>query len=265
MLTRAQQERAQTLITDLSRSLQPSIDPGSTGVFWLDDFPIGTLPTAQIALLLTHPRLPGIFARRSPEQCPPASERDFTLAPGVTWTAAQVALLAAFDRTAQHEALYLPHPTATIDRALCRLLGTPTTVVRLSVIADGQILLATRSAHKRINPGLFDNVAAGMVKSEETATEALAREAWEEAGLRWEISEGPTTLTQRFHSYRPLTLGALSEETLLRRWSQRVEPTINDGEVARFDWVTVDDFLDLAATDRMVPEAALATLLSLTA
>lgn len=78
---------------------------------------------------------------------------------------------------------------ARAERSVFRALGLATVVVRLLALApDGRLLLQQRSLSKSIGPGLWDNLAAGLVSSGETPAEAMLRELHEEAGLDPEFS-----------------------------------------------------------------------------
>ena len=97
-------------------------------------------------------------------------------------------------------------PLAIIERAACRPLGITTEAVHLNAYVDTDTLLvARRAAHKQIDPGLWDNLVGGMVPAGESLQHALAREAWEEAGLqldRLQVERG-----RLFHVRRPVTEG----------------------------------------------------------
>lgn len=255
MLDPALLKRAQQVALRLERSLNPPLSQ-KLHPFWLHSVAVGQLSADLLNTLLSSPDLTLYFEA--------SKEGGGSLRENCYWAKAQGALLRHFRLFPQHECLSLNVHSETIDRALCRVLGTPTTVVRLSVIVDNQILLSVRSPTKRINPGRYDNLAAGMVKHEETPRIALEREAWEEAGIKLGKTEhGAEKLFRGFRSHRPLPEGLLSESTELWRLSERITPHINDGEVQRFEWVSVERFLDLAETELIVPEASLAILLSL--
>ena len=74
-------------------------------------------------------------------------------------------------------------PLCCIDRAFSRAFGALTSVVHLTAFNAEGFVLGRRSATKRIGPGLWDSLAAGMVRSGETPEETLIREAKEEAGI----------------------------------------------------------------------------------
>ena len=84
------------------------------------------------------------------------------------------------------EVLSVGNPrVAVVERAACRPLGITTNAVHLNAyVAADTLLVSRRAAHKQIDPGLWDNLVGGMVPADETLEQALAREAWEEAGLR---------------------------------------------------------------------------------
>ena len=70
-------------------------------------------------------------------------------------------------------------PLARMERALFRTFGCRTRVVRLLAARKQEgrpaaWLLGRRSAHKSIGPGLWDNLAAGMVAAGETRLAGLA-------------------------------------------------------------------------------------------
>ena len=76
-------------------------------------------------------------------------------------------------------------------RLLCRKLGLMTTSIRLTAYdEEGLVILARRRPGKTIGGGLWDSLAAGLVKASEEPEHALYRELYEEAGLTsGEVSE----------------------------------------------------------------------------
>ena len=146
----------------LERSLNPPLSQ-KLHPFWLHSVAVGQLSADLLNTLLSSPDLTLYFEA--------SKEGGGSLRENCSWAKAQGALLRHFRLFPQHECLSLNVHSETIDRALCRVLGTPTTVVRLSVIVDNQILLSVRSPTKRINPGRYDNLATGMVKHEESTAQ----------------------------------------------------------------------------------------------
>ena len=69
---------------------------------------------------------------------------------------------------------------AEIERAMARPFALSTFAVHLNPYTqDGRLWVAQRSFKKAINPGYWDNCAAGMVPIGETFPTAMARESWE--------------------------------------------------------------------------------------
>ena len=149
-----------------------------------------------------------------------------------------------------------------LPRSLCRTLGVHTRVVRLVIADQEHLVCAQRALTRHINPGLLDNPVAGMVKAHESLTEALEREALEEASLAL-LADSPLL---QFETARALDDGFLRETTYVwwRTLSQISSVTLvaNDGEVACFQALTPQQYLNALACKRIVPEAAMATLLA---
>ena len=73
----------------------------------------------------------------------------------------------------------------TVERAAVRPLGIATQAVHLVGQApDGRFWVQQRAFDKPNDPGLWDTLMGGMISSVDTLDSALARETWEEAGLR---------------------------------------------------------------------------------
>ncbi|HAU57466.1 MAG TPA: NUDIX hydrolase [Comamonadaceae bacterium] len=73
----------------------------------------------------------------------------------------------------------------TIERGLVRVLGIATQAVHLVGLAPGgRMWVQQRAFDKPNNPGQWDTLMGGMVSAADTLDQALARETWEEAGLR---------------------------------------------------------------------------------
>ncbi len=77
------------------------------------------------------------------------------------------------------------HRQGTVERAAVRPLGIATLAVHLVGQApDGRLWVQQRAWNKANDPGLWDTLMGGMVSAGDTPDTALARETWEEAGLR---------------------------------------------------------------------------------
>ena len=150
---------------------------------------------------------------------------------------------------------------ATIDRCAVRVLGITTYSVHLNgFLPDGQLLVALRSARKRVDPGLWDNLAGGMISAGESLEAALAREAHEEAGI--ELAHLPITAGSRFPVRRPIGEGILAE--VVHVFDVELPAGIRvqnlDGEVERFEARRVADVLAGIELGEFTVEAALASL-----
>ncbi len=126
------------------------------------------------------------------------------------------------------------------------------------------LLVARRAAHKQIDPGLWDNLVGGMVPADETLEQALAREAWEEAGLqldRVRVERG-----RSFHVRRPVPEGLQSE--VIHTFDTSLPPGLQlhnrDGEVDAIEARKVDDVIIAIEHDEFTLESALVTLESVT-
>lgn len=123
----------------------------------------------------------------------------------------------------------------TLERAAFRTLGLRTPSVHMNgwvATADGAALwVARRSAHKFVDPGKLDNLVGGGLAAGESLATGLAREAWEEAGLRFRRVPGPVS---RLLVHRRIGEGVQDEcihvhdVWLPAHW----QPVNQDGEVA---------------------------------
>jgi len=150
---------------------------------------------------------------------------------------------------------------ATIERAACRALGIATRSVHLNAFAaDGTLMAAQRADHKPSDPGLWDNLAGGIVAAGETELEAMKREAIEEAGLVLEQARlRPGRIWQ---IQRPVAEGLMIERVQVFDVDLPADfsPVNGDGEVARFRAWPIDAVLDAIEQGRFALEASLATL-----
>lgn len=150
-----------------------------------------------------------------------------------------------------------------IERAAVRALGITTAAVHLSAQApDGRTWVQQRAFNKPNDPGLWDTLMGGMVSAADTLAQALARETWEEAGLRLDQLHG---LTHAGHLliHRP-SGGADDVGYTVERidWysatlPEGVAPENQDGEVERFDCVDAVRMRSDIGAGRYTLEAAL--------
>lgn len=152
---------------------------------------------------------------------------------------------------------------ATVERGAVRVLGIATRAVHLVGLApDGRMWVQQRSLTKPNHPGLWDTLMGGMVAADDTLEQALARETWEEAGLRI-AALGPVAHGGHVDFSRPSDEGGGWGYMVERiDWFQAqvpigVEPLNQDGEVERFDLVPVDAVCAQVAQGQFTPEAGL--------
>jgi len=153
---------------------------------------------------------------------------------------------------------------ACIDRCAVRVLGITTYSVHLNgYTADGQLVVALRAAHKRVDPGLWDNLAGGMIGAGESVRSALAREAFEEAGL--DLTGLPIQEGARLRVRRSISEGTLAELVHIFDVDLPAGTAVvnQDGEVERFATRPVPAVLAAIERGEFTVEAALATLDSL--
>jgi 8-oxo-dGTP pyrophosphatase MutT (NUDIX family) len=154
---------------------------------------------------------------------------------------------------------------ATVERAVARALGLATDAVHLSALApDGSFWVQQRAFDKPTDPGAWDTLVGGLVPAAESLDEALARETWEEAGLRppqlQDLRKGGQVLTRR-----PLPEQAHGYVVEVLHWftctlPAGVEPENQDGEVAGFRRMTADEVLARLERDEFTVDAALVLL-----
>jgi 8-oxo-dGTP pyrophosphatase MutT (NUDIX family) len=156
---------------------------------------------------------------------------------------------------------------ATVERAACRFWGTLTLGAHCNgFVADAagrptRLWIAQRSFNKATDPGKFDNLVGGGVAAGQTPLEALVREGWEEAGLAPDALKG-LVAGSLLKLHRDIPEG-LQHEWLYAydlRLPAGVEPSNQDGEVAAFRCLPVDEAIALAAGDAMTVDAALVTI-----
>jgi 8-oxo-dGTP pyrophosphatase MutT (NUDIX family) len=150
---------------------------------------------------------------------------------------------------------------ATIERAAVRPLGIATRAVHLAgVTPDHRHWIQQRAFDKPTDPGLWDTLMGGMVPARDSVQVALARETWEEAGLRidqlQQLQRGGQVLSRGPSAEVP---GGYVIELI--DWFQAVVPAgvtpVNqDGEVAQFLCVSPDELARRLAAGDFTLEAA---------
>ncbi len=154
---------------------------------------------------------------------------------------------------------------ATVERGAARVLGLATQAVHLVSAAPGgaHLWVQQRSLDKPTHPGAWDTLMGGMVSAGDSLDAALARETWEEAGLR--LAQF-TRLAPGGHVdiARPCDEGGPGCGWMAERitWFHAtlpapLEPAGHDGEVLRFACLAHADVQALLAQGAFTPEAAL--------
>lgn len=151
---------------------------------------------------------------------------------------------------------------AVLERGVFRLFGLITLAVHMNGITpDGRMWTSKRALTKAVNPGRWDNLAAGMVAAGETPAGAMKREALEESGLE-EGRDFTLVPSVRFFSTHATESGWLREATfcytaLLR---EGAVPHNMDGEVAESQLLDADAMAELIARGLVTAEASLAAI-----
>ncbi len=152
---------------------------------------------------------------------------------------------------------------ATVERGAVRVLGIATRAVHLVGLApDGRMWVQQRSHTKPNNPGMWDTLMGGMVSAADTLDEALARETWEEAGLRIAALAGVAHGGQVVFSRPSREGGGIGFMVERIDWfsatvPEGMEPANQDGEVERFDLLDLDEVQRQVARGEFTQEAGL--------
>ena len=156
-----------------------------------------------------------------------------------------------------------------LERAAARFFGIHTYAVHVNgLVRRGDEIamwIARRSPTKAIDPGLLDNLVGGGIAAGQAVGAALAREAWEEAGI-------DAQLVQRAHPAGAVQIcreppDGLQRETIFVHdlWLPvEFTPAGQDGEVVEHRVVTLAEAARLIANDDgpdiVTPDAALVIL-----
>ncbi|WP_343592206.1 DUF4743 domain-containing protein [Paracidovorax wautersii] len=151
----------------------------------------------------------------------------------------------------------------TVERGAVRVLGIATQAVHLVGLApDGRMWVQKRSLTKPNDPGRWDTLMGGMISAADSLPQALARETWEEAGLR--VAE----LQQVGHGGHVLFCRPSSEGGGTGYMVERIDwfratvpegmaPANQDGEVDEFALRSTEELQAQLAQDRFTLEAGL--------
>ena len=130
---------------------------------------------------------------------------------------------------------------AMIERAAVRPLGIATRAVHLVGWAEqGGVWVQQRALDKATDPGQWDTLMGGLVSADETITTTLARETWEEAGLRIDQLRNVAG-RGRLIVRRPVSNGYMIEHIHVFEGvvPAALQPVNQDGEVAAFERLSV--------------------------
>ena len=150
-------------------------------------------------------------------------------------------------------------PIGTVERAVVRPLGIATHAVHLVVRdPDGAAWVQQRAFDKAVDPGLWDTTMGGLVAAGESIAATLARETWEEAGLRLDALAEIRSLG-RVTVRRPVADGYMVEHIEVFDALAPIDllPVNQDGEVARFERLARPALIARLHADAFTIEAAL--------
>lgn len=153
----------------------------------------------------------------------------------------------------------------SLERAAFRPLGLASRAVHINGLvhtADGwRFWIARRSPFKAVDPNKLDNLVGGGIASGESVQTAMLREGFEEAGLPEAVLTPLQTQSVQY-SLRSVSRG------LHREWlhifdavlPEAVLPQNQDGEVAEFIQMTLQEVVAAMLDKRFMNDALLATL-----
>lgn len=152
-----------------------------------------------------------------------------------------------------------------LERSAFRPLGLLSHAVHINGLArrNGETCfwIGRRSPLKAVDPDKFDNMVGGGIACGESIEEAMLREGWEEAGLDEHLLEN-AVCQSRLLSLRSVPRG------LHREWlhifdvalQEGVQPENQDGEVAEFRLMGIDELMEAMAAGLFMNDAMVATL-----
>lgn len=157
-------------------------------------------------------------------------------------------------------------PFLTLERAAFRSFGLQTPSVHLNAwvaTPDGaELWVARRSAHKFVDPNRLDNLVGGGLSAGESLATGLAREAWEEAGLKLPQPPAPHCF---LHIHRRIPEGVQDEWVAVHElWlPAHFQPKNQDGEVASVELWSIPRVLTHLLAGEFTWDAGLVVLCGL--
>jgi 8-oxo-dGTP pyrophosphatase MutT (NUDIX family) len=149
-----------------------------------------------------------------------------------------------------------------IERTAVRPLGIATYAVHLvGHTVDGEVWVQQRALDKATDPGRWDTLVGGLVSAGESVLQTLERETWEEAGLRLDALADVHAFG-RLTVRRPLAEGYMVEHMhcFEATLPAGMRPVNQDGEVLRFEALSLVALQQRLEADAFTVEAALALL-----
>lgn len=146
-----------------------------------------------------------------------------------------------------------------IERAAVRPLGIATHAVHLVGCDErGDVWVQQRAFDKAIDPGLWDTLVGGLVSADESMSQTLARETWEEAGLRVDGLRSVQPFG-RITVRRPVTEGYMVEhvDMFAAIVPNGMLPANQDGEVERFECIDLATLVERLRADAFTLEASM--------
>lgn len=149
-----------------------------------------------------------------------------------------------------------------IERAAVRPLGIATEAVHLLALDEhGRHWFQQRAFDKDTDPGRWDTLVGGMVPACDDVRQALARETWEEAGLRLaqlhDVRHGGRIRAARPSESVPHGYLVQDIEWFTCCVPAGAEPHNQDGEVAQFRTMEADEVVRRLQDDEFTLDAAM--------
>lgn len=132
-----------------------------------------------------------------------------------------------------------------IERSGFSYLGLQSRAVHVNGFTpEGQLVVGLRSAHKHVDPGLYDNLMAGGISAGESWMQTFAREMQEEAGLKASIWP-QVNCSGAIHTSRREGSSWHNETLLVCQvvLPEDAQPNNQDGEVERFSTFDASEVL----------------------